>query len=231
MKKIRFKGVEDIILSQRPKGLKNRVKWFFTKPVLKVYYAFCRMWNAWNMRFLCNLHPQYRGRLTREQETQLNAIAQYCKSDRFVKKGGKLLYTVPALEDVTIWQVIETRRSEQATEIVANWCTRPEGGNKEAEYAPDNIYHLLTTAKYVKEQIEYADALERRLFPKAGGEPENDDQIAEAKNVLTMVQATAELFNCSFEQAKAVNYLDAMLALSKRNEEVEKERQKLKRSF
>ena len=67
-------------------------------------------------------------------------------------------------------------------------------------------------------------------IPDAGGAPE-DDPIKEAKNVLTLVQATAELFKCTFEEAKRINYLDAMLALSKRHEENEKQKAEMKKHY
>lgn len=85
--------------------------------------------------------------------------------------------------------------------------------------------------KYIKEQIEIADGLEKRLFPFDAGSTPEDDPIKEAKNVLTLVQATAELFACSFEDAKRINYLDAMLALSKRHEENEKQKAEMKKHY
>ena len=90
--------------------------------------------------------------------------------------------------------------------------------------------------KYIREQIKTADNLERMLFPQGAGGPDAEpdaepDTLKEAKNILTLVQATAELFNCSFEEAKRINYLDAILALSKRHEEVEKEKAEMKKHF
>ncbi|WAX17467.1 hypothetical protein PM116P2_00048 [Parabacteroides phage PM116P2] len=75
-----------------------------------------------------------------------------------------------------------------------------------------------------------ADQLERYLFQSNGGVSDEDDQIKQAKNLLSIVQLTAELFHCSFEEAKQMNYSDAILAISKRNEEIEKEKQQLKNS-
>ena len=46
-----------------------------------------------------------------------------------------------------------------------------------------------------------------------------------------MVQATAEAFNSSFAEAKKVNYLDAILALAKRHEDIEKEKAEIKKHF
>ncbi|MFT0262956.1 hypothetical protein [Bacteroides faecis] len=43
-----------------------------------------------------------------------------------------------------------------------------------------------------------------------------------------MVQITSELFNCSFEDAKKINYSDVILAISKRHDEVEKQKSKTK---
>lgn len=90
----------------------------------------------------------------------------------------------------------------------------------------------MAATKYIREQIESADQFEKTLFPMIGETGDTqDDPIREAKNILTMLQATAELMACSTEQAKRVNYLDAMLALAKRHEENEKQKAEMKKHF
>lgn len=230
MSKIRFKGLEDIVLMSCPNTVKGRMK----RALMRIYYAFCRYNNAKQLEFICNLHPCYEGRLTSEQSKLLEKVSEYVQADRFVTKNRRVVYTLPSIEQVTLWQLIETRRAETATEKVTKWCTLDE--YQPAEYSPDNIYHLLSTMKYIRSQIEAADALEKQLFPQGAGGPDAEpdaepDTLKEAKNILTLVQATAELFNCSFEEAKRINYLDAILALSKRHEEIEKEKAEMKKHF
>lgn len=226
MNKIRFKGLEDIVLMSCPNTVKGRVK----SALMRIYYALCRYNNAKQLEFICNLHPCYKGRLTSEQNKLLEKVSEYVQADRFVTKNRRVMYALPGIEQVTLWQLIETRRAETATEKVTKWCTPVEG--QPAEYSPDNIYHLLSTMKYIKEQIEAADALEKRLFPQGAGGPDTGaDELKEAKNILTLVQATAEAFNCSFAEAKRVNYLDAILALAKRHEDIEKEKAEIKKHF
>lgn len=223
---MRFKGIEDLILLDGRKTWRGRVKNVFRR----MWYALCRRNNAAQLEFICNLHPSYKGALSSDQAAALNVVAEYVKPSPLVTLKGKLVYRVPALEHVTLWQVIETRRAETATEIVTKWCTPVEG--QPAEYAPENIYHLLSTSKYVKTQIEMADKLEQRLFPFAlqDATPE-EDEIKIAKNVLTLLQATAELFNCTVQEAKRENYLDAVLAISKRHEENEKQKAEMKKHY
>lgn len=226
MNKIRFKGLEDIVLMSCPNTVKGRVK----RALMRVYYALCRYNNAKQLEFICNLHPCYEGRLTSEQSKLLEKVSEYVQADRFVTKNRRVVYALPSIEQVTLWQLIETRRAETATEKVTKWCTPVE--DQPAEYSPDNIYHLLSTMKYIKEQIEAADALEKQLFPQGAGGPDTEaDELKEAKNILTLVQATAEAFNCSFAEAKRVNYLDAILALAKRHEDIEKEKAEIKKHF
>lgn len=226
MNKIRFKGLEDIVLMSCPNTVKGHMK----RALMRIYYALCRYNNAKQLEFICNLHPCYKGRLTSEQSKLLEKVSEYVQASRFVTKNRRVVYALPSIEKVTLWQLIETRRAETATEKVTKWCTPVEG--QTAEYSPDNIYHLLTAMKYIREQIKTADDLERTLFPQGAGGPDAEpDTLKEAKNILTLVQATAELFNCSFEEAKRINYLDAILALSKRHEEVEKEKAEMKKHF
>nr|DAZ53105.1 MAG TPA: hypothetical protein [Caudoviricetes sp.] len=226
MNKIRFKGLEDIVLMSCPNTVKGRMK----RALMRIYYALCRYNNAKQLEFICNLHPCYEGRLTSDQSKLLDKLSEYVKASPFITKKLKTVYVIPNIEKVTLWQLIETRRAETATEKVTKWCTPVEG--QTAEYSPDNVYHLLTAMKYIREQIKTADDLERTLFPQGAGGPDAEpDTLKEAKNILTLVQATAELFNCSFEEAKRINYLDAILALSKRHEEVEKEKAEMKKHF
>lgn len=220
-----FYGVEWLILQEQT-DWRGKVKNVFRR----FWWKICRRYNAKQLEYICNLHPNYKGGLTSDQAATLNAVAEYVQADRFVTKNRRVVYTLPGIEQVTLWQLIETRRAETATEKVTKWCTPVEG--QPAEYSPDNIYHLLSTMKYIKEQIGAADALEKQLFPQGAGGPDTEaDELKEAKNILTLVQATAEAFNCSFAEAKKVNYLDAILALAKRHEDIEKEKAEIKKHF
>ena len=169
----------------------NTVKGRMKRALMRIYYALCRYNNAKQLEFICNLHPCYEGRLTSEQSKLLEKVSEYVQADRFVTKNRRVVYALPSIEQVTLWQLIETRRAETATEKVTKWCTPVE--DQPAEYSPDNIYHLLATMKYIKEQIAAADALEKQLFPQGAGGPDTEaDELKEAKNILTLVQATAE---------------------------------------
>lgn len=225
MSKKGFYGLEWLILQERT-NWKGKVKNIFRR----AYYALCRYNNCKQLEYICNLHPCYEGGLTSDQSKLLDKLSEYVKASPFITKKLRTVYVIPSVEKVTLWQLIETRRAETATEKVTKWCTPVEG--QTAEYSPDNVYHLLTAMKYIREQIKTADDLERMLFPQGAGGPDAEpDTLKEAKNILTLVQATAELFNCSFEEAKRINYLDAILALSKRHEEVEKEKAEMKKHF
>ena len=56
-----------------------------------------------------------------------------------------------------------------------------------------------------------------------------DEEIRKAKNLLGLIQITAELFHCSFEEAKKMNFTDAILAIAKKHDEVEKEKRDAKK--
>ena len=76
-------------------------------------------------------------------------------------------------------------------------------------------------------QMIEARRAEAALLPRGGGKADTSP-IAEAKNILGMVQMTAELMSCSFEEAKKINYSDAILAISRRHDEVERMKTKTK---
>ena len=149
MSKTAFYGVEWLILNERT-DWRGKVKNVFRR----LWWKICRRYNAKQLEFICNLHPNYKGALTSDQAATLNAVAEYVKGDPFIVKNRNLVYRIPRIEDVTLWQVIEARRSETASEKVTKWCTPIE--HEPSEYAPDNVYHLLCATKYIKEQIEIA---------------------------------------------------------------------------
>lgn len=202
-----------------------QIKCFLSWLVYPLRWVAKRTWRKivryHNQQVLChlaNLHPDAQIDLTQDEAVMLEKLAEYILPSRFVTRNGKIRYAAPTLEDVTLWQMIEARRAETAKERVTGWC-----GN----YSPDTVTDMIKLSKYIAEQLKQADEFERVLLPSGGGSAESNP-IAEAKSVLGMVQITSELFNCSFEDAKKIDYSDAILAISKRHDEVEKQKSKTK---
>lgn len=164
------------------------------------------------MIWLANLKPDDCRQFSTDERIMMEEIAKKILPSRLVTRKGKVVRMISALEDITLWQMIEARRAETAIERISGWCNG---------YAPDNIADMLKLSKFIEGEIRRADELEAVLLPRNGA-PAEINPIAEAKNVLGFVQITAELFNCSFEAAKKINYSDAILAISKRHDEVER---------
>ena len=94
-----------------------------------------------------------------------------------------------------------------------------------------SISEVVRLDKFILEALKDADNLEKMLFarvPNVDSALTGIAEVKEAKNLLGIVQTTADLFKCSFEQAKQMNYTDAIIAMSKRHDEVEKEKKELK---
>ena len=176
--------------------------------------------NVQVLKRIINLPPDSVVELTPDENALLSKVIKSVEASQFITRKGRIMYTLPSTETVTLWNLLEARRAETATARVEAWT-----GD---QYSPDTVLDAVKASKYINEQLETADQLERYLFQSNGGADETDDQIKQAKNLLSIVQLTAELFHCSFAEAKAMNYSDAILAISKRNEEIEKEKQQLK---
>ena len=176
--------------------------------------------NVQVLKRIINLPPDTVVELTRDENALLSKVIKSVEASQFITRHGRIVYTLPSTETVTLWNLLEARRAETATESIEAWT-----GD---QYSPDTVLDAVKASKYINEQLETADQLERYLFQSNGGASDTDDQIKQAKNLLSIVQLTAELFHCSFEEAKQMNYSDAILAISKRNEEIEKEKQQLK---
>ena len=185
-------------------------KWAIKRTVVHVNLA--------TLKKLANLHPESTETISQEESVLLEKFAELIQPSRFVTRNGKIKYVAPTLEDITLWQMIEARRAETTQERIIGWC-----GN----YAPSTITDMLKLSKYISTQMELADQLEEQLLPLQGVTHE-ENPIRIAKNILGVVQITAELFHCSFEEAKKVNYTDAVLAISKRHEEIERQKSKIK---
>lgn len=191
-------------------------------PFRWLWRTFVRLTNRYQrlyqLRRLANLKPDASENLSEDESRLLQSLSEFLLSSRWVTRKGRIVYTCPSVDDVTLWQMIEARQAETAIDRITGWT----GG-----YAPETVADMVKLTKYIAEQIGQADQLERMLLPGAGKGGESNP-IEEAKSVLGMVQIAAELFHCSFEEAKKIDYSDVILAISKRHEEVEKQKSKTK---
>ena len=167
---------------------------------------------------IANLSPDEMAALSEDDARLLQVMSEYLLPSRWITRNGRIDFTCPSLEDVTLWQMIETRQAETALERISGWT----GG-----YAPETVADMIKLTKYIAEEVEKADQFERMLLPGGGGSTESNP-ISEAKSVLGMVQLASELMHCTFEEAKLINYSDVILAISARHEEVERQKSKTK---
>ena len=174
---------------------------------------------------ICNLPPEGVATLTRDEEKLLKGIIQYLKPSQVATRNGKAVYRLKSIEEIGLWAILETRRAEDPIRRIEAWT--------DDNYAPTTLLDAAKLDRYIIEQLEYADNLEQVIFQNMRNSGESaltgDENIRQAKNLLGLVQVTAELFHCSFEDAKKMNYSDAMLAIAKRNDEIEKEKKELKK--
>lgn len=202
----------------------NRFTSWLTYPLRRaiksIWSKIIRYHNQQVLCYLANLSPDAQIELTLDESIMLQKLAELILPSRFATRNGKIRYTAPTLEEVTLWQMIEARRAETAKARVIGWC-----GN----YSPGTVADMLKLSKFIEKEMKQADSFEESLLPN-NHRSVDDNPIAEAKNIMGMVQITAELFNCSFEEAKNINYSDAILAISKRNDEVQRQKSKSKYS-
>lgn len=208
------------------KSYRNYVWMFHVKPLLrpiKEAYKWAirrisRKQRLLALRILANLPPDAAMDLSEDDTQLLRVMSNLLLPSRWITRNGRIDFTCPSLEDITLWQMIETRQAETALERISGWT----GG-----YAPETVADMIKLTKYIAEEIEKADQFERMLLPGGSGSTESNP-ISEAKSVLGMVQLASELMHCTFEEAKLINYSDVILAISARHEEVERQKSKTK---
>lgn len=188
-------------------------------------FRFSMLKNRTTLLRICNLPPEGVATLTRDEEKLLKGIIKYLKPSQVATRNGKAIYRLKSIEEIGLWAILETRRAEDAIRRIEAWT--------DDNYSPTTLLDAAKLDKYICQQLEYADNLERVVFQNMRNTGESaltgDENIKQAKNLLGLVQVTAELFHCSFEDAKKMNYSDAMLAIAKRNDEIEKEKKELKK--
>lgn len=188
-------------------------------------FRFSMLKNRTTLLRICNLPPEGVATLTRDEEKLLKGVIQYLKPSQVATRNGKAIYRLKSIEEIGLWAILETRRAEDAIRRIEAWT--------DDNYSPTTLLDAAKLDKYVCQQLEYADNLENVVFQNMRNTGESaltgDENIKQAKNLLGLVQVTAELFHCSFEDAKKMNYSDAMLAIAKRNDEIEKEKKELKK--
>ena len=208
------------------KSYRNYIYVFHVKPLLRpikdawkwTVRRISRKQRLMAMRAIANLRPDEMRELSEDDAELLRTMSEYLLPSQWITRNGRIYYTCPPLEDVTLWQMIESRMAETAIDRIKGWT----GG-----YVPETIADMVKMSKFIAGEMDRADQFERVLLPAGGGKAESNP-IAEAKSVLGMVQLAAELMHCTFEEAKLINYSDVILAISARHEEVERQKSKTK---
>lgn len=175
---------------------------------------------------IANMPAGGSARMTPDEERLLRDMVRYLRPSQVATRNGRAVYRLKDIEEIGLWAILEARRAEDALERIRAWT-----GD---DYEPATVVDAVRLDKFIAGQLEIADGLERVVFQNmrgggGGSALTGDENIRRAKNLLGLVQVTAELFHCSFDEAKRVNYSDAMLAIAKRNDEIEKERRELKK--
>lgn len=174
---------------------------------------------------IANLPPTGTVTLTGDEEKLLNLMVKLISPSQVVTRNGKAVYRVKSIDEMGLWAVLEARRAEDAVARIEAWTGE--------EYTPRTVVDAAKLDKFIAEQLDYADKLEQVLFQQTTNRDGNtftgDEEIRKAKNLLGLIQITAELFHCSFEEAKKMNFTDAILAIAKKHDEVEKEKRDAKK--
>ena len=174
---------------------------------------------------IANLPPSGNVMMTGDEEKLLSLMVKLVKPSQVVTRNGKAVYRLKSLDEMGLWAVLETRRAEDVIGRIEAWTSE--------QYSPKTVIDAAKLDKFIAEQLEYADKLEQVLFQQMSNSDGNtftgDEEIRKAKNLLGLIQITAELFHCSFEEAKKMNFTDAILAIAKKHDEVEKEKRDAKK--
>ena len=174
---------------------------------------------------IANLPPTGTVTLTGDEEKLLNLMVKLVLPSQVVTRNGKAVYRVKSIDEMGLWAVLEARRAEDSIGRIEAWTGE--------EYTPKTVIDAAKLDKFIAEQLEYADNLENVLFQQIqksdGNTFTGPDEIRKAKNLMGLIQITAELFHCSFEEAKKMNFTDAILAIAKKHDEVEKEKRDAKK--
>lgn len=174
---------------------------------------------------IANLPPSGNVMMTGDEEKLLSLMVKLVKPSQVVTRNGKAVYRVKSIDEMGLWAVLEARRAEDSIGRIEAWTGE--------EYTPKTIIDAAKLDKFIAEQLEYADNLENALFQQIqksdGNTFTGTEEIRKAKNLMGLIQITAELFHCSFEDAKKMNFTDALLAIAKKHDEVEKEKRDAKK--
>lgn len=174
---------------------------------------------------IANLPPTGTVTLTGDEEKLLNLMVKLVVPSQVVTRNGKAVYRIKSIDEMGLWAVLEARRADDAIGRIEAWTSE--------QYTPKTIIDAAKLDKFIAEQLDYADKLENVLFQQIqkndGSTFTGDEEIRKAKNLMGLIQITAELFHCSFEDAKKMNFTDAILAIAKKHDEVEKEKRDAKK--
>ena len=193
-------------------------------PFIKLLEKGVRLMNRATLVNVANFPANGKVRMTKDEKLLLDDLCKYLQPSNLATRNGVVVYRLKPLEDISLWAMLETRRADNSLERIKAWT--------DDNYEAVSISEVVRLDKFILEALKDADNLEKMLFarvPNVDSALTGIAEVKEAKNLLGIVQTTADLFKCSFEQAKQMNYTDAIIAMSKRHDEVEKEKKELKK--
>lgn len=195
------------------------------KKLMRWVLRFNMLRNRAVLLHITNLPPTGTVTLTGDEEKLLNLMIKLVVPSQVVTRNGKAVYRIKSIDEMGLWAVLEARRAEDAIARIEAWTSE--------QYTPKTVIDAVKLDKFIAEQLDYADKLENVLFQQIqkndGSTFTGDEEIRKAKNLMGLIQITAELFHCSFEDAKKMNYSDVILAIAKKHDEVEKEKRDAKK--
>lgn len=195
------------------------------KKLMRCVLRFNMLRNRAVLLRIANLPPTGTVTLTGDEEKLLNLMVKLVVPSQVVTRNGKAVYRIKSIDEMGLWAVLEARRAEDAIARIEAWTSE--------QYTPKTVIDAAKLDKFIADQLDYADKLENVLFQQIqkndGSTFTGEEEIRKAKNLLGLIQITAELFRCSFEDAKKMNFTDAILAIAKKHDEVEKEKRDAKK--
>ena len=91
------------------------------KYTMKVKMWFSTIKNILILKRIANLRTDARLSMTQDEQRLLTALVEKLEPSNLITRNGKITYKAPTLEDVTLWDMLETRRADGSVERIHAW--------------------------------------------------------------------------------------------------------------
>lgn len=148
------------------------------------------------------------GKFTQFEIDVIGQLIEHIQPDANIERKGKVIYTLPSLKEVTIFQVQKCR--ELMNKGLDSWLSVWLDGTS---IKLTKIGDVIKAKKYIRQQLDIAYRTEQHLFGGGGESDSEEDALSVPIATINLIKIIADFKGIDFDTACKEKYENALLIL------------------